>query len=117
MANLYKRDGETFAEIAGVDIPFKYLTAQGVTELVRLCLNQTPLFMLDGRGSKKKTLDDNAALVQMADKLLTPEGLEWARNHRIAKAKPRVETVTLDTNEESEEDELTRLINEQKTDG
>jgi hypothetical protein len=114
MADLYHTDkGVLIAELAGTEVPFRYLTGYGVAEFTRILLGLEPLCVMDTRGGKGKSVDSDTALSKSASKLMTPEGLLWAKKHRHAKPQCLVVSEVTPDEEENEEQELQQLINEQ----
>lgn len=71
--------------LAGITIPFSYLSDNGVGAYCRLCLGLNPLFADDGRGSHGISINPKTGLPNMAEVLLTPEGIEWAKNYKKSK--------------------------------
>lgn len=110
MANLYHDGGKLMAEVAGMGIPFEYLTGYGVAEVVRVCLGLEPLCVAEARGSKGKGVNEGEVLAKMAGKILTEEGLEWAKRNRPKAAPVDARLLIPEVAPDSEEEELAVLM-------
>ena len=104
------------AELAGMVFPFELLSDYGTMELVRVCMGLEPLCVAEARGTAGKSIDDGEVLTAMASKLLTPEGLEWAKANRPKACRKEAALLIPEVCPDSEEEELAKLMSEQRHD-